>query len=271
MKVAMPSAIILALQLDYSGERFLLGMKTLGLVMVSYLFMIVLSKGLSRFFKLEAARQDILEVATILPNTSFMGYPIVAAVLGKEALFFAVLGAGLAFETVAWSYGIYNISRRTEFDFRENMLRNIVLSPGILSILTGLILFFFSIRIPEPINSTMHILGQASSPLAMLLVGILLSRSSIRQCLFNYKLYLIGLMKLLVFPGLVLLALSGLGFRGLQLIVPVVMLSMPTAAYIAMFSQNTGNDASFASQIVFISCLMSLFTIPLMVSLVSSI
>jgi predicted permease len=46
-------------------------------------------------------------------------------------------------------------------------------------------------------------------------------------------------------------------------------MSMPTAAYVAMFSSNLGNDANLASQIVFISSLMSLITIPIMVFLVS--
>ena len=53
------------------------------------------------------------------------------------------------------------------------------------------------------------------------------------------------------------------------LIIPVVILSMPTAAYVAIFSANSGNDTDLASQIVFIASLLSLATIPLMLYLVS--
>ena len=49
----------------------------------------------------------------------------------------------------------------------------------------------------------------------------------------------------------------------------VVILSMPTAAYVAIFSANSGNDTDLASQIVFIASLLSLATIPLMLYLVS--
>lgn len=271
LKVTMPATIILAMQLEYTKDRFNIALRIIGLVITAYILMIILSKIFSRFFNVTEGQKDIIESATILPNTSFMGYPIVLSILGSEALFFAVLGAGLVFEIVAWSYGIYNISKTTEFDFRENLAKNILLSPGIISIAIGFVLFIFSIKIPEPLNTTMRLLSQATSPLAMIVVGILLSRSNIKECMTNIKLYFIAALRLLVFPGLIFLILKALGFTGMEIIIPVVMLSMPTAAYVAMFSQNTGNDANFASQIVFISSLLSLITIPIMVLLVTSV
>lgn len=198
-----------------------------------------------------------------------MGFPIVLSILGQEALFFSVLGAGLIFEIVAWTYATYIIGRKTGMDFKENLIKNIFLSPGILSIIIGFILFIFSITIPEPINSTMRLLSQATSPLAMIVVGIILSRSNIKECVTSGKLYIISIFKLLVFPLLIFLVLKVLGFTGMEIIIPTVMLSMPTAAYVAMFSANVGNDANLASQIVFISSLLSLITIPIMVFLVA--
>ena len=267
LKVTMPATIIMALQLKYTPERLMTAFKIIGIVMVAYIGMIILSAFISKIFKVNDGQRDVIQIALILPNTSFMGYPIVLSILGGESLFFAVLGTGLVFEIISWTYGIYTISRTTEFDFRKSIAKNIIFSPGILSIAIGLLLFILSISIPEPINTTMKILGQATSPLAMMVVGILLSRSNIMECLSTVKLHLIALIKLLVFPLLILGVLKIFGFTGMEIIIPVVMLSMPTAAYVAIFSENVGNDTNLASQIIFISSLLSLITIPIMVML----
>lgn len=269
LRVTMPATIILALQLEYTKERFNTSLRIMLIVAIAYTGMIILSRLFSKMYNLNRAQKDIVEVASILPNTSFMGYPIVLSILGQEALFFAVMGAGLIFELVAWTYGSFRISRSSGGDFKEGLVKKILLSPGILSIAIGFVLFIFSIRIPEPLNTTMGLLSQATSPLAMIVVGILLSRTNMKECITSGRLYLMASIRLLVFPLLIFFSLNILGFTGMEIVIPVVMLSMPTAAYVAMFSANADNDANLASQIVFISSLLSLITIPIMVSLVS--
>ncbi|HHV38339.1 MAG TPA: AEC family transporter [Tepidimicrobium sp.] len=269
LKVTMPATIILAFQLEYTKERFNTALSIMLTVALSYVVVIALSKIFSRTYDLEDGQRDIVEVASALPNTSTMGYPIVLSILGKEALFFAVLGAGLVFEIISWTYGVFTIGRSSNVDFRKDFVKNILLSPGILAIIIGFTLFRLSITIPEPINTSMSILGQATSPLAMLVVGILLSRSNIRECLMSGRLYIIAVVRLLIFPLLILFTLNLLGFDGMRVIIPAVMLGMPTTAYVAMFSTNAGNDAELASQIIFISSLLSIITIPIVITLAS--
>ncbi len=269
LKVTMPATIILAFQLDYTKERFTTAIRIMLIVALAYLAMILVSIFLSKLYGLKENQRDIVQIAGILPNTSFMGFPIVLSILGKEALFFAVLGAGLIFEVVAWTYGIYVINRSTGGGLKGNPLKSILLSPGILAIIIGFGLFISSTSIPEPLNTTMAILSQATSPMAMLVVGILLSRTDIKECMVNFKLYLVALTRLLVFPLLIFFTLRLLGFSGMEIVIPVIMLGMPTAAYVAIFSADAGNDANLASQIVFVSSLLSLVTIPLLVILVS--
>ena len=91
----MPAIIILALQLEYTKERFDISLKIMFTIALAYIGMIGLSKLLSRLYRVSPNQRDIIEVASILPNNSFMGYPVVLSILGREALFFAVLGAGL--------------------------------------------------------------------------------------------------------------------------------------------------------------------------------
>nr|WP_300006071.1 AEC family transporter [Tissierella sp.] len=271
LKVTMPATIILALQFEFTKERFSIAKDIIIIAMAAYLGMILISKLMKRIYDSSEGERDVIETAMVLPNTSFMGYPIVLSLLGEEALFYAVLGTGLIFEIVAWTYGAHMINRSKGGEFKKNIIRNIILSPGILSIIIGFSLFVLSIKIPEPISTTMRLLSGATSPLAMIVVGILLSRSNIKECLTTKKLYFISLTRLLVYPMILFLVLKVLGFTGMKIVIPVMMLSTPTAAYVAIFAGNAHNNTKLASQIVFVSSLLSLITIPIMVYLVSGI
>lgn len=270
LNITMPATIFMAMQLPMNKERLHTSFIIIGLMILIYAFMFTFGGLVSKHLPLTPGQKDIFQTATLLSNTSFMGYPIVGSLLGDEALFYAVVGAGFIFEVVSWSVGVYLTGRHgteaTEFNWKK-----IVFSPGVLSILVGLV--FFAFQIPLSFNVAGHeiyaiekvlrTLAPATSPLAMIIIGLILSRSNIQEALQNKVLYLASAIKLLIVPTIVTLALKAFGFSGPTLVIPVIMIAMPTASYVAMFSANAGNDSKFASQLVFMSSLLSIITIPL--------
>lgn len=260
--ITMPATIFSAMQLEMNAERLSTSFTILGVMIFCYIVMFVVGIVVSRRLPLSDGKKDIFQTALLLSNTSFMGYPIIQSLLGPEALFYAVVGAGFIFEIVSWSLGVYLISRNGTESAGFNW-KKVVFSPGILSILVGLIFFAFQLNVPEPIHSVIQTMSPATSPLAMIVIGLMLSRSNIQEALKNKVLYLAAILKLLVVPVIITLALKAVGISGPALVIPVMMISMPTASYVAMFSNNYGNDANFASQIVFLSSLLSMISIPL--------
>lgn len=261
--VTMPATIIMAMQVPFSYDKIDNIMKLIIIMICCYIGLFIVSTVVTSFFKVENNQKDIYKTAMILSNTSFMGYPIVLALLGQDALFYAVICAGFIFELVSWTFGTYTIGRHCHSSSSNGGLKKAILNPGVISILIGGTLFLTNLSIPEPISSTMNMLSKATSPLAMIVVGLILSNSKIGDAFKNIKIYIVCLFKLVVNPVLISLTLKTLGFSDIRLILPVVVLSMPTAAYVAMFSDNLGNDKDLAGQIVFICSLLSLITIPL--------
>ncbi|AXY25042.1 hypothetical protein CL176_02805 [Suicoccus acidiformans] len=261
--ITMPATIFLAMQLEYQPERLQKAGSIIAIVGVCYLLMFLFGLITSKFtfLNLDDAQQDVYRVACLLSNTSFMGYPIVQSLLGDEALFYAVIGAGFIFEIVSWTLGIYMIGRRSTGTVTFNW-KKIVFSPGILSILIGLLFFVNQWAVPEPVYSVLTTLSPATSPLAMIVVGLILSRSDIKAAFQNSTLYFQSFIKLLFVPVIILFTLKALGFTDYELIIPVIMLAMPTASYVAMFSANYDNNPQFASQMVFMTSLLSIITIP---------
>ena len=260
--VTMPATIFSAMQLEMSQERLNTAFLVLGVMVFCYIIMFIVGFISSKRLPLTKGQKDIFQTALLLSNTSFMGYPIVQSLLGQEALFYAVVGAGFIFETVSWSLGVYLISRNGSESAGFNW-KKVVFSPGILSIVVGLIFFGFQWSVPEPINSVINMMSPATSPLAMIVIGLMLSRSNLKEAFQNKFIYLASALKLLVVPIIITLALKAFGISGPALVIPVIMISMPTATYVAMFSGNYGNDSKFASQIVFRTSLLSMITIPI--------
>lgn len=260
--VTMPATIFSAMQLEMSQERLNTAFLVLGVMVFCYIIMFIVGFISSKRLPLTKGQKDIFQTALLLSNTSFMGYPIIQSLLGQEALFYAVVGAGFIFETVSWSLGVYLISRNGSESAGFNW-KKVVFSPGILSIVVGLIFFGFQWSVPEPINSVINMMSPATSPLAMIVIGLMLSRSNLKEAFQNKFIYLASALKLLVVPIIITLALKAFGISGPALVIPVIMISMPTATYVAMFSGNYGNDSKFASQIVFMTSLLSMITIPI--------
>ena len=260
--ITMPATIFSAMQLEMSSDRLQTAIIILSIMIFCYIIMFIVGFLISKPLNLTFGQKDIFRASLLLSNTSFMGYPIVLSLLGAEALFYAVVGAGFIFEVVSWSLGIYLISRNGSGAYAFNW-KKIILSPGIISILIGLTFFLTQWNVPEPIHSVITTLSPATSPLAMIVIGLMLSRSNITEPFKNKYLYLSAAFKLLIIAIIILIILNFFGFSGPTLIIPVIMISMPTASYVAMFASNYDNDSKFSSQIVFISSLFSIITIPI--------
>ncbi|NLJ94613.1 MAG: AEC family transporter [Clostridiaceae bacterium] len=262
LNITMPATIFMAMQLEMSEERIQTAL-TIVLIMVGlYLLMFLVGFLVTKPLKMTIAEKDVIRTALLLSNTSFMGYPMVSSLLGEEALFYAVIGAGFVFEIVSWTLGVYMVGRNSDTSVKLDF-KKIILSPGILSITVGLIFFIFQIPLPEVADNLLNTLSPATSPLAMIVVGLILSRGNIKEAFANKVLYLGSFVKLLLVPVLAWFILSTLGFSGPQLVIPVIMISMPTATYVAMFADNYNNNQKLASQFVFMSSLLSIITIPL--------
>ncbi|NLD17766.1 MAG: AEC family transporter [Tissierellia bacterium] len=266
LNVTMPATIILAMQVPFSLERVQNILILLGIMLACYIFMFIVGWLVTKLFPGSPGQKDIFHMGMLLSNTSFMGYPIVLALLGDDALFYAVICGGFLFEIISWTLGIHIIGRNVAGN--KGGLKNAILNPGVLSIAVGGILFLTNISIPEPLFSTMNLLSRATSPLAMLVVGLILSRSNIKEALKDWRIYVASAIKLFINPLAILFTLKFLGFDGIFIVIPVMLLSMPTAAYIAMFSDNLGNDKSLASQLVFVCSLLSLISIPIIGTLI---
>ena len=266
--VTLPAMIIRAMQFDFSPELLLSSGKMALIAGFVYAFAIFFSYGVSKVLGFKGQQKDVLQAAMIFPNVGFMGYPVVNAIYGAEGVFFASL-FNIPFDIVMWTVGIHLMRRHGDSD--EKTHKNpifVFLNPGTIAVTIGFILFVFSIKLPGPIDTTLAYLASATTPLAMVTVGSILSRTEVYSIFKNSSLLITSVIKMILIPGILYFALKLLNMDGYFIAIPVLITAMPVAANVAIFAVKYENDSKAASQAVFLTTLMSILTIPIIAILI---
>ncbi len=144
-------------------------------------------------------------------------------------------------------------------------LRGALLQPTTWPILLGLAYSQTGFSIPDVLDRPMQLLGQAFSPLALVMVGLTLSATQ-----FGHHIKpALGLaaLKNFVQPLLVLGFGLLLGLHGLPLTVMVVAASLPMGANVFMFSQRYQESEALMTTSVSVSTVVALFSVALTMSL----
>lgn len=262
MNIFLPCMIINSMQLEYSPTIL---KKVLLLILIS-LLIYAISFLIAIIFKaISKSKNDIgvYQFAILFSNVGFMGYPIVEAILGKDAIFYAAI-FNIPFNLLIMTLGVFVICKENNnysFSFKS------LINPVIISIFIGLSLFILNIKLPYIINRPIELLGNITTPLSMIVIGSMLCLSSISECVRNKKLYIVSFIRLILMPILIYFILKGIVYDKLLFSIPIVIVSMPVASNTAILSSEYNANDKLASQLVFMSTLFSILTIPIISSI----
>ncbi len=212
------------------------------------------------FAKEESARRAVLTNLSMVSNCGFMGFPVIEATMGKDAVIYAVVFVA-AFNLMSWTLGAYFFGGR-----KAMRPQQLLTNPTIWAVVGGLLLFLTGWTLPGFINSALDMMGGTTTPLAMFVIGGRLIGLR-REHLTDAKLLMACGLRLLVFPAMILLLrLTNLP----EMVVSSVYLctAMPCAALTAMQAERYDCDRELASRGVALSTALSMATVPLMLMLV---
>ncbi|TDW16526.1 hypothetical protein EDD63_1228 [Breznakia blatticola] len=196
------------------------------------------------------------------PNVGFMGFPVIQSILGKEALFNVAI-INMAFNVSLFTIGQLVIGYQSTDKVKIRLSQ--LLSPGIIASLLAICIVSFQIEIPEIIGEVIFSIGDMTTPLAMITIGLTLSNYNIKKILCGYKGYLLSVIidigiPLLFYP-LVSLLITDVLIRQIT----IIILSLPVANAVVLIAKKQGADELLATQTVLLSTLLSILTIPLII------
>ena len=262
LMVFMPAALFSAFPSTYSpatAELFFTGLLAGALVMAvmilagKLLFTQKLYRGQLRF---EA------QFAFIFNNATFLGYPLVVTAFGDQGII-PYCGFIVAFNLALFSYGVWLFEQKLSWRFVKNTLTN----PNILAVLAGMLLFFLQLQLPTALDSAIGYVAAATTPLSLICIGYMLSTAQIRTLLKQWRLFLIAAIQLVFAPLITWAVLSALQFPQPVVLICTLIQALPTATSLGLFAEKYGGNTKESSQLVVISTLLSVITLPLVITL----
>ena len=265
MNISMPALILASVMgkdLAFENSEII----SLAVVaVVNYIVLIGLAYLIPHLFKVNKARIGISRFMLAFGNVSFIGYPVCDAVFGSKAVFCASV-LNIPFNLLVFTIGVSFINggkAKSAFSPR------LILSPCVVASLIAVVIAVARIQMPTPVGEWFHLLGDLTTPCALLIIGSSLSHIPVRDMLGNRFVYSMTLLRLFILPLAVGGVLALMGFNPFVSDVAVVLSAMPVATNGIMLCLQYGKDERVMTQGLFFTTLLSVISIPLVAYLAS--
>ncbi len=204
---------------------------------------------------------NLYVLLTAFGNLGFMGIPLIRAVYGPEYIIYVVIYL-LIFNILAYTYGIWLAMGMS--DSRRSFSPVLMVNSGLVICVIAVICFLARVRFPEPVVSFCTYMGDCAIPLSMLVIGISLAQSDLKELFFDKDTYIFLLFRMILLPAAGILLFRLLPFHSDVYSIFTLMISMPAATIGGMLAQEFAGRGNEASKIILLSTVISVFSIPLL-------
>lgn len=260
VNITWPCLVVDAMQMDFSAAVLKDSGYMMAVAMMVFAMAAVVTLVLSKLLRLDNSKRYITAFMLLFGNTGFIGIPVIRALYGTEAVFFAAI-LEMVNDVVIFTIGmmLIQMSAGAKLRFEPKLFLN----PGLIGVVVGLLLFLLDIRLPEVIGGAVEMVGDATTPLTMFLIGYQLGGLKAKEILKDASIYVISFTKLLIVPVLALIVLRvAVGDFSLLEKVLIMSFAMPAGSVSVIFSQQYRGETAFATKTVLLSTLFSIVTIP---------
>lgn len=260
LNVALPLLIITTFDKDLPKTA----MKG-ALVVLAFAIIAHTATALAAKFIFKGSPQGIRQVMSfglVFTNSAFMGIPVLNSIFGDVGIFYAS-AYSIVFNTFLWSYGQMLFTGVKD----RRVVKQVLTYPGTISVFIGVILMFTPLKLPQVLAKTSEMVGALTTPLAMIVIGAMLSEVEFKKIFYGYRLYLATFLRLLVVPALSLTILKLMGIENDIAVACTLLVAMPVASNTVLFAEKFDGDSLLASRIVALSTALSIITIPIFAAL----
>lgn len=256
LRIIIPCVIVKSYITTYSRERLLELALSVGLALVAF----ILAMGIA--YLVYGKRRRIENFASAFCNAGFIGIPLAQAVIGDEGVFYMAASVALL-NLFQWTYGVYIMTDRRDSISAKTIAKN----PVVIAIVIGIALFLSRLPVPGIVTSTLGYIAGMNTPVAMILMGTYMAKLPWRK-LLDKRAYGCVLLRLVVIPAVVLAVFWALPITNQNVALAAYLAAAtPVGANICVFAQQYDCDYEFSVVTVCLSTVLSIVTVPLMVSL----
>lgn len=216
-------------------------------------------------FKGEKHENLVSKIGVVYSNCGFMALPLLLSAFGTDGVFYGSVYIAV-FNIFVWCHAVNifeNPKKITE------ILKTCLKKPVIVSVFLGISIYLLQIPIPYQIGSVIGYVASLNTPLAMMLLGIFVTRCDFKSSLKSLKMYFVCFLRLVLIPIITIFILKLVSL--VVAIDPILALTItvssacPSAGTTAMMCEKFDLDTSFGISIITFSTLFSCVTIPILI------
>jgi predicted permease len=237
-------------------------------VLIALVGMLLLTLFIGRFRPIENKAFTSVIQGSIRFNT-YVFLALVDALLGDGGLIIAAVLIAFAIPFINFlCIGVFSYFINKEDLNVFKFFKSIFTNPLIVACFIGGLINLSGIAVPVIVVKTLGILSAAALPLGLLSVGVGLELSHMSRA--KYELFLSVVLKLIVFPLVILFVAYFFTVNKEALLVLILFASMPTASSSYILARQFGGDLKLMSSIITLQTLISIATIGVIISSINA-
>ena len=269
-QVALPCYMLYTITQRFTAADLLKMLPALRFPALSMVVLLGIATAVARIFAVRQDRRGLFISMFFNSNTIFVGLPINQALFGDASIPY-VLIYYMCNTTFFWTLGTYLIQRDGEgearFDLKTSLKK--VFSPPLMGFLLGLVLVMLQIKLPAFLASDLQYLGNLTTPLSMIFIGLSVSHVGVKQLVLGKDQLLILLGRFLVAPLLMATIVYWVPLPSLMKQVFIIQSAMPVMTNAPVVASLYGADSDYAAVMVTETTLATMVVIPFLMLLMA--
>ena len=262
VNVASPMLIISSIAGVEGNDKSIVFLM-IGAGILMYIGFIILGKIINRIFPFPKKDWPVYECMVVFANTGFMGYPVLLDVFGQEAVFYASL-IHMAFNFFVYTYAIMCLTKGDDNEFKLNFKQ--LLTPGIVLIFIGILIYLFDIQLPSVLMDTINSVGSLTAPLSMMMIGSSLAVYLIKDSFTDWRSYVFAFVRLIIVPFMTMIVCRLLHINPYYANITIITNAMPVGSMVLMLATQYNANVKIVTRNIVVSTLLSVITIPIVVA-----
>jgi len=269
-QVALPCYMLYTITQRFTAADLLIMLPALRFPALSMVILLGIATAVARIFAVRQDRRGLFISMFFNSNTIFVGLPINQALFGDASIPY-VLIYYMCNTTFFWTLGTYLIQRdgegEAQFDLKTSLKK--VFSPPLMGFLLGLVMVMLQIKLPAFLASDLQYLGNLTTPLSMIFIGLSVSHVGVKQLVLGKDQLLILLGRFLVAPLLMASIVYWLPLPSLMKQVFIIQSAMPVMTNAPVVARLYGADSDYAAVMVTETTLATMVVIPFLMLLMA--
>lgn len=262
-QVCLPTYMLTNILANFQHDQLISMSRGLIVPFISMMAGYFISLLLGRIVDIPRSRKGIFSICVSFSNTIFIGLPLGIALFGEAGVPY-IMVYYMVNTTLFWTIGVHDLAIGSGEEvpwFSRRTIRSII-SPPLMGFMLGVVMILLEWKLPQPVFKSFHYIGSMTTPLAMLFIGIAMSKTNWQEISVGKDLVVGMLGRYFICPLIVYAIIPFFHLDPMMEKVFVIMAAMPAMTNTAIVAKGYGGDYKYAAMLTAVSTVLAVVMIP---------